>query len=157
MLGKFGQKININILIFIVSLIGLPVGAENVNFNTIKLSANSPKTIVKGETGGSYSLSTIANFDRQKNKCLGFSHVTPDRILILEQNLEKLTIQVNSGEDTTLVIKGSGNNIYCGDDTGNSKDASISDQKWKAGTYQIWVGSIDPQIKVKYTLTFKLE
>jgi hypothetical protein len=43
--------------------------------------------------------------------------------------------------------------VRCGDDTGRSKDASITDKKWKKGTYQIWVGIFEVDVKRNYTLT----
>jgi len=41
---------------------------------------------LRGSTGGSYSLSAIANTDRHNNKCLGFATPTPDHIIVLQQN-----------------------------------------------------------------------
>ncbi|HYX16218.1 MAG TPA: hypothetical protein VE944_17985, partial [Nostoc sp.] len=64
------------------------------------------------------------------------------------------TIQVDSnGNDTTLLIQGPDQTtIRCGDDTGKSKDASVSDRNWKRGTYRIWVGTFNPGGKRDYTL-----
>ena len=55
---------------------------------------------------------------------------------------------------TILLIQGPDNNtIRCGDDTGNSKDASIDDKDWKAGTYKVWVATFNSQVKKNYTLS----
>jgi hypothetical protein len=100
-------------------------------------------------------LSAISNRDWQKKACIGFANPNPDHILVLEKDFDQLTILVNSdGSDTTLLIKDSANEIVrCGDDTGRSKDASITDKKWKKGTYQIWVGIFEVDVKRNYTLT----
>ncbi|MBE9187743.1 hypothetical protein IQ270_24625 [Microcoleus sp. LEGE 07076] len=140
----------------IATIATLPVLAETANFGTLNLSRGFlPATaILRGSTGGSYSLSAIANADRHKNKCLGFATPTPDHIITLQQNFSKLTIQVNSGgQDTTLLVQGLGNGVRCGDDTGQNKDASIVDTDWQAGSYRIWVGTLEPGVKSNYTIS----
>ena len=141
----------------IAGAIAIPVFAEETaNFGTLTLSRGfQPSTaVLRGSTGGSYSLSAIANSDLHKNKCLGFAAPTPDHILILQQDFSRLTLAINTGgKDTTLLISGPNNTIYCGDDTAQNKDASIADSGWKAGTYRIWVGTIESGAKYKYTLS----
>ncbi|MDB9511840.1 hypothetical protein PN499_11645 [Kamptonema animale CS-326] len=141
----------------IAAVIVVPVFAEETaNFGTLTLSRGfqPPTAVLRGSTGGSYSLSAIANSDLHKNKCLGFAAPTPDHILILQQDFSRLTIAIDTGgKDTTLLISGPNSTIHCGDDTGQSKDASIVDSGWKAGTYRIWVGTIESGSKYKYTLS----
>lgn len=138
------------------AIAALPVLAETANFGTLTLSPGfgAATATLRGSTGGSYSVSAIANADRHKNKCLGFATPTPDHIIVLQQNFSKLTIQVNSGgKDTTLLVQGPGNTVRCGDDTGQNKDASIVDSDWQAGSYRIWVGTLEPGVKSNYTLS----
>lgn len=141
----------------IATIATLPVLAETANFGTLTLSRGfqSPTAVLRGSTGGSYSLSAIANADRQKNKCLGFATPTPDHIIVLQQSFSKLTIQVNSGgKDTTLLVQGPNDNtVRCGDDTGQNKDAGIVDSDWEAGSYRIWVGSLEPGVKSNYSIS----
>ncbi|HLO47549.1 MAG TPA: hypothetical protein VK211_03890 [Kamptonema sp.] len=141
----------------IAAAISIPVFAETANFGTLTLSHGfqPPTGVLRGSTGGSYSLSAIANFDRSKNKCLGFAAPTPDHILVLQQDFSRLTISINTGgKDTTLLVSGpDSSNVHCGDDTGQSKDASIVDSGWKAGTYRIWVGTMESGAKYNYTLS----
>ncbi|MGB3265607.1 MAG: hypothetical protein WBA89_16810 [Microcoleus sp.] len=147
---------NSAILAAIAAIAALPVLAETANFGTLNLSRGfgAPTAILRGSTGGSYSLSAIANADRHKNKCLGFATPTPDHIITLQENFSKLTIQVNSGgKDTTLVVQGPGNSVRCGDDTGQNKDASIVDADWQAGSYRIWVGTLEAGVKSNYTIS----
>jgi hypothetical protein len=137
-----------------VSMITLPVKAELSHFMEIKLSPGfqPEQGTVSGYTGGSYSLSAISNRDRDKNICTGFADREPDHILTLEKDFVQLKITVNSGgHDTTLLIQGPDDQtIRCDDST---KDARISDRTWKHGTYRVWVGTFNPNIRIKYTLT----
>ncbi|OCR01606.1 hypothetical protein BCD67_19150 [Oscillatoriales cyanobacterium USR001] len=150
-------KVCVTIPLAIAVAITIPVFAETANFGTLTLSPGFPSAagISRGSTGGAFSLLAIANLDLHKNKCLGFAAPTPDHTLILQQDFSRLTISVNTGgKDTTLLISGPDKNtVRCGDDTGQNKDASITDSDWKAGTYRIWVGTIASQAKYNYTLT----
>ncbi|WP_017653071.1 hypothetical protein [Fortiea contorta] len=139
----------------LAAIIATPAIAQTSNFGTISLSTGTQpvKAAVEGYTGGSYPLSAISNRDQDKKACIGFADPNPDHILILEQDFASLKILVNSGGDTTLLVKGPEETIRCGDDTGKNKDASIDGSQWKRGTYQIWVGSFDSGVKRNYTLT----
>lgn len=125
------------------------------NFGTLTLSTGFQAKRVAGTTGGSYSLSSIANRDRNKNPCIGFGDTNPDHIMVLKKDFPSLNVLVNTrGKDTTLVIRGPNpQTIRCGDDTGASKDASVKDSNWQAGTYEIWVGSLEAGQRLNYTLT----
>ena len=145
-------------LVLLTALSATPVLAQTANFASLTLSQGFPPAAgeVSGYTGGSYSLAAIANSDRTNNRCIGFASPTPDHIMVLERDFPKLTVQVNTGgSDTTLLIKGPGNEntIRCGDDTGSNKDASISDTNWKAGRYSIWVGTFEEGVRRDYSLT----
>ncbi len=144
------------LLALLTAITTTPVIAETANFGTFNLSTNfdPAKGIVQGFTGGSYSLSAISNRDRDQKVCIGFADPNPDHIMVLEKDFSQMTIQVDSnGNDTTLLIQGPDKTtIRCGDDTGKSKDASISDRNWKSGTYRIWVGTFNPGVKGDYTL-----
>jgi hypothetical protein len=144
------------LLALITTITATPVIAETVNFGTFKLSTNfnPAQGTVQGFTGGSYSLSAISNRDRDQKACIGFADPNPDHIMVLENEFSQLTIQVDSNNtDTTLLIQGPDKTtIRCGDDTGKSKDASVSDRNWKSGTYRIWVGTFNPGVKQDYTL-----
>ncbi|MEH1829374.1 MAG: hypothetical protein V7L22_29230 [Nostoc sp.] len=144
------------LLIILTTITATPVIAETANFGTFNLSANfnPAQGTVQGFTGGSYSLSAISNRDRDQKACIGFADPNPDHIMVLEKDFSQLTIQVDSNNnDTTLLIQGPDQTtIRCGDDTGKSKDASVSDRNWKSGTYRIWVGTFNPGVKRDYTL-----
>ncbi|MCW5314028.1 hypothetical protein GTQ43_09500 [Nostoc sp. KVJ3] len=145
------------LLAILATIAASPVIAQTANFGTFNLSANfnPAQGTVQGFTGGSYSLSAISNRDRDQKTCIGFADPKPDHIMVLEKDFSQLTIQVDSSNnDTTLLIQGPDEKtIRCGDDTGKSKDASVSDRNWKSGTYRIWVGTFNPGVKRDYTLT----
>ena len=150
------KLITIGCLIGLTTAIEAPTLAESANFGTLNLSPGFSRAdgTVRGFTGGSYSLSSIANRDREDKRCLGFGDTQPDHIMVLQKNFAKLQLQVDTqGKDTTLVVKGPNNTILCGDDTGASKDASISATNWPAGTYEVWVGTFDASDRWKYILT----
>lgn len=133
-----------------------PVMADTANFGTISLAPGFDTTnaSVSAYTGGSYSLSAISNRDRDNKACIGFADPNPDHILVLEKDFSNLRVAVDSGgSDTTILIQGPDNTIYCGDDSGRRKDASIENPNWKAGNYKVWVGTFNPNVRLNYNLT----
>ena len=141
------------------ALSALPALAETPVFGTLTLSPGFKPSegVVTGYTSGSTSLPAIvANQDRQGNKCLGFADNAPDYKMVLQKDFPQLAVQVDSGgKDTTLAIKGPDGTIRCADDTGKNKDASIQDPDWKAGNYEVWVGSIEAGSRWNYKLTVR--
>lgn len=136
----------------------LPAVAQTANFGSVTISSNTLASVqpLQGYTQGSFSLSAIANRDRNGDLCLGYAESTPDHIMVLEQDFSQLSVRVNSGGDTTLLIQGPDNGtIRCGDDTGNNPDASIQDSNWQAGRYKVWVGSFDSGVRHDYQLTIR--
>lgn len=133
--------------------------AQRNSLNNLVLAVGSEQTkkVVTGNTGGSYSLASIANSDRNGNPCMGYGDPQPDRIVILKGDFASLKVQVNSGgNDTTLLIKNvEERTIRCGFGQNGSKDAVIEDSNWKAGTYQIWVGSVTPNMRSPYRLNIE--
>ncbi|MEM8604347.1 MAG: hypothetical protein AAGF24_10990 [Cyanobacteria bacterium P01_H01_bin.121] len=119
--------------------------AGNAHFQTIVLPTASNRPIkVNGQLGGSFSLHSIANTDRSNNACLGFSYAdVPDYILSVEQQLNSLTVRVESRDtqqDTTLLIDGP-TGLYCADDTDAfNQDARVSMTNIQRGEYRVWVG-----------------
>lgn len=146
-----------SLVALIAVLSATPVLSQTANFTNLNLSPGFPPRSgrVIGHTGGNYSLSSIANSDRNKKPCIGYGSETPDHIMTLQKDFPRLSVQVNSGKDTTLVIRGPDNFTLCGDDTGSSKDASVTASNLKAGEYRIWVGSIDSGKRWNYTLTVR--
>lgn len=139
----------------LTALSATPVLAQPANFATLTLGSNNASGVVTGSTGGSTSLPAIvSNRDRHSNKCLGFGDPKPDHLLVLQQPISRLKLSVNSGgNDTTIVVSGPNNTVRCGDDSGSNQDASLEDTDWQPGTYQVWVGSIEPGVRRNYRLS----
>ncbi|NER85433.1 MAG: hypothetical protein F6K42_39275 [Leptolyngbya sp. SIO1D8] len=115
--------------------------AQTANFEGITLSAYPPATVsVDGRTVGSYALSNIADSDVSGNACTGYADTNPDHILTLQSDFPSLTVTVDSGQDTTLLIQGPNDNtVHCGQDISRRDlDAEITYQGLTAGTYRVW-------------------
>jgi hypothetical protein len=144
----------------LIAVVGVaPVLAQTANFESLVLSTFPAQgESVDGRTTGSYALSNIAGGngqDKDGNLCTGYGDINPDHILVLENDFSSLTLTVDSGEDTTLLIQGPDDNtIRCGQDISRSNpDAEISDDNWSAGTYRVWVGTHNQGERFSYTLT----
>jgi hypothetical protein len=143
------------ILTLIAGITATPAIA-NSNFGKLELSPGFNSGRVTGYTKGSFPLYTMGKRDRNGNPCTGFATPTPDHIIVLQKDFSSLNLQVDSGGDTTLFIQGPNDNtIRCGDDTGKNKDASITNQPWKAGQYKIWVGTFKENVQSNYSLYLK--
>ena len=104
-----------------------------------------PRTI-RGISGGSEKASNIAGRSQTANgPCVGFVTKNPSHTIVLTARFDYLRLQVQSPDDTTLVITGPGG-TWCNDDY-DQKNAGIAGQ-WLPGTYNVWVGSYQ---KEKYT------
>ncbi len=144
MLRRYGQG-----LLALAMVFGTLPALAQANFETLNLSPGFGQKSATGYTGGSYSLPSIANRDRNGNPCLGYGEQAPDFVMNLQGDIPQLSIAVNSGgQDTTLVIRGPGNFTLCGDDT-------VQDSNWQAGKYEIWVGTIEPNQNWNYSLTVR--
>jgi hypothetical protein len=136
-----------------------PALSESINLSQMIIAAGSDLTniMATGYTGGSYSLSSITNIDKNGTPCVGYSDPKPDHSLILENDFDLLSVRVDSGgQDTTLVIKGpKDNDILCGFGQKQIRDALVESRHWQAGHYDIWVGSMQPNQKINYRLSIK--
>jgi hypothetical protein len=144
--------------LILAALTSAPAFAQSANFDSLTLAPGFADSagVVQGFTSGSVPLSSIANRDQAGNLCLGFADSTPDHILVLQDDFAQLNLQVNSGGgDTTLLIQGAGDTVYCGDDSDNSTDASIQAVDLQAGEYRIWVGSFDANVRYDYMLSIR--
>lgn len=112
-------------------------------FENIKLSPNfSPDPqIIKGISGGQIPAKKISGRTETANgPCVGFLDKQPNHKIQLTAFFDKLSLVVESPEDTSLVISGPGG-TWCNDDY-QGKNPGISGQ-WLPGTYKIWVASYD--------------
>ncbi len=105
---------------------------------------------VRGMSGGSVSGNQVAGrTETVTGPCTGYVDETPDHTLVLTSKFDYLKLQIQSPEDTTIIVKGPGGS-WCNDDF-DGKNAGIVGE-WLAGSYQIWVGSYDKGKYLPYTL-----
>ncbi len=98
-----------------------------------------PMTI-RGVSGGPIPATNVAQMeDTETGSCVGFVDKEPDHTLTLTSFFDFLSLQIDSSQDTTLVIKGPGG-TWCVDDARNNKNPSVAGQ-WLEGNYEVWVGS----------------
>lgn len=113
----------------------------NTIFENVTLNPGfSPDPItVRGISGGDMSASDVATrTETATGACTGFVDEQPDHTIVLSSVFNFLNLQVESPEDTTLIVRGPGG-TWCNDDY-TGKNPGIAGQ-WLSGTYQIWVGS----------------
>jgi hypothetical protein len=112
-------------------------------FENVTLSpdfAPNPTT-VRGISGGPLAASNIAErSDTATGPCAGFVDEQPDHTMQLTDFFDYLQLQVQSPQDTTLVVRGPGGS-WCNDDY-EGKNPGIAGQ-WLSGTYEIWIGSYE--------------
>ncbi|GAB4139242.1 MAG: hypothetical protein Fur0046_14270 [Cyanobacteria bacterium J069] len=118
----------------------LPRGGTLIFENlTLTPGADPSPKIVRGISGGPISASDVAGRpETVTGPCLGFVDTQPDHILTLTDTFDFLSLQVQSAEDTTLVVKGPGGS-WCNDNY-LSLNPGIAGQ-WLPGRYEIWIGS----------------
>lgn len=138
--------------LFLLSAIYCLVTQVGVQAQNITVSPGfSPTPIrVQGVSGGSVSISQIAGRQETANgPCVGFAESKPDHNLVLSSPFNYLSIQVESREDTTLLVRGPGG-VWCNDEF-RGKNPGLAGQ-WLPGTYEIWVGSYGKDKQAPYTL-----
>lgn len=140
----------------LASLLGtVPVVAQSQStpiFGSVAINPGfSPDPLaVQGKAGGNTSARLLAGQpETPTGPCAGFADTTPNHTLVLGKNFSYLSLEVDSEEDTALVIQGPGGS-WCNDDF-RGKNPNIAGQ-WLAGTYKIWVTSYRRNTSSSYTL-----
>ncbi|MBW4613001.1 MAG: hypothetical protein KME21_06900 [Desmonostoc vinosum HA7617-LM4] len=105
---------------------------------------------VRGMSGGSISGNQVAGrVETATGPCTGFVDETPGHTLALTSKFDYLRLQVQSPEDTTMIIKGPGG-TWCNDDFDGKNPGIIGE--WLPGNYQIWIGSYNQGKYLPYTV-----
>ncbi|MBD2202559.1 hypothetical protein H6G33_12495 [Calothrix sp. FACHB-1219] len=106
---------------------------------------------VRGMSGGSIPGNQVSKRPATPTgPCTGFVDEAPDHKLELTSKFDYLKVQVQSPEDTTIIVKGPGG-IWCNDELSDGQNPGIAGE-WLPGTYQIWVGSYVQDKYLPYTL-----
>lgn len=105
---------------------------------------------VRGISGGSTAANEVAGrAETVTGPCNGFVDQQPDHTIVLTEFFNYLSFQIQSSDDTTLVIRGPGG-TWCNDDY-SGKNPGIAGQ-WLSGTYQVWIGSYDQNAYYPYVI-----
>ncbi|MDA0209382.1 MULTISPECIES: hypothetical protein [Desertifilum] len=137
--------------IAIATLSTTPLLAQTANFEGLSLATGFRRASASGNTGGSVSLSTIANTDRYNNFCIGYGGTNPDHIIELQNNFPSLRFRVNTPNEATLVIQGP-DGMRCVTSTTMNPNTVLEDTNWPSGSYRVWVGSKDAGDRFRYNL-----
>lgn len=120
---------------------------------------SSPRSskLLRGYTRGTVGLHNIVGErDQRRNRCMGYGSASPDHQLDLRRGLTDVSLQVRSKfKDSTLVLKGPGNALFCADDSSLGKDAGMKLNKLPPGLYDVWVGAFDAGDNFAYTLSIR--
>jgi hypothetical protein len=149
-------RIKISLMIatlFITAVIGNIADAQEAPtiFGDITIDHKfSPDPLTKrGMSGGSVPASEIGGKETSSGPCAGFVDKEPDHTLQLISKFDYLKLQIESPQDTTVMIKGPGG-VWCNDDFDGKNPGIVGE--WLKGTYQIWVGSYKKGTYLPYTL-----
>ncbi|WP_192881684.1 hypothetical protein [Nostoc sp. CENA543] len=105
---------------------------------------------VRGMSGGSVAGHKIAGrIDTSTGPCNGFVDETPDHTIKLTSKFNYLKLQIDSPQDTTIIVKGTGG-TWCNDDLDGKNPGIVGE--WLPGDYQVWIGSYDEGKYFPYTL-----
>ena len=127
----------------------LPLQAQSLPLSLSPQFTPDPAE-ASGLSGGSITASKVAGqADTSTGSCLGYVDSQPNHTLNLKALFSYLKVQVQSAEDTTIVVQGPGG-TWCNDDFQN-RNAGL-DGEWLPGTYQIWVGTYRSDKITPYTL-----
>lgn len=97
--------------------------------------------IIRGISGGSVPARSVAGRgETPTGACVGYVDEQPDHTVELTSFFNYLSLQVQSPEDTTLIVRGPGGS-WCNDDA-QGKNPGIAGQ-WQPGTYRVWIGSYE--------------
>ncbi|BAZ49598.1 hypothetical protein NIES4103_22100 [Nostoc sp. NIES-4103] len=117
---------------------------------TISHKFSPDPLIVRGMSGGSLAQNQIAGrSETPTGPCTGFVDEAPDHTLSLTSKFDYLKLQVQSPQDTTIMIKGPGG-TWCNDDFVGKNPGIVGE--WLPGEYQVWVGSYEKGKYFPYTL-----
>jgi hypothetical protein len=132
-----------------------PAKAELEQGTTLVMAAPAQNVDMRGYVKGTVALfKTVGDRDMNQKRCMGYGSLTPDHTLQFQQNASQVTLQVRTKQqDTTLVVEGPDNRIYCSDDSAQgTKDAGLVLTNVKAGNYKVWIGAFEPGAGFRYTL-----
>ncbi|MGD2133566.1 MAG: peptidase S1 [Maricaulaceae bacterium] len=85
--------------------------------------------------------------------CNGWIAEHMDYGIYYEAGSFDLTISARSNSDTTLVVMGPGEILYCDDDSGDGLNPMITIKNPRSGAYGVWLGSYSEGVFATSTLS----
>ena len=110
---------------------------------TIHSGANFDISL-SGEPGGRRDASTAID-----SSCVGSISRQPNHRIRLASDMDNFALRVESDQDTTLVVQSS-DGVRCNDDSDGLNP--VLDESWRAGSYDIYVGTYHGGRSGSYTL-----
>jgi len=139
----------------------LPSHAQSVQFNAspglfedviLTPTLVTDTSTVRGISGGPLLASQISGREETvTGECLGYVDTEPDHRITLTEFFDYLSLEIQSPEDTTLVVRGPGGS-WCSDDVYGYNPALAG--QWFSGTYDIWIGSYNRDTYHPYVIRF---
>ena len=148
-----GHPINSIAAIAAIATVPVLVATDRVNAQSVQLNTTpslfedvvltptfvSDTMTVRGISGGPLVASEITGrAETVTGECLGYVDTEPDHSITLTDFFFYLSLEIQSPEDTTLVVRGPGGS-WCSDDVYGLNPAIAG--QWFSGTYDIWIGS----------------
>jgi hypothetical protein len=161
MFSRLSQWATVGLLVSVTAA-GLvtPAKAELEQGTPLVLAAPAQNVDVRGYVKGAVALfKTVGDRDSNQKRCMGYGSLTPDHTLDIQQKTSQVTLQIRTKEqDTTLVVEGPDNRIYCSDDSPQGgKDAGLVLSNLNPGNYRVWVGAFEPGAGFRYTLNVQTQ
>lgn len=105
---------------------------------------------VRGMSGGSVPAREVAGKrETPTGTCTGYFDEEPDHTIELTSKFDYLKLEVESPEDTTLIVRGPGGS-WCNDDFDGKNPGMIGE--WLPGIYDVWIGSYKKDRYFPYSL-----
>ncbi|MCS6959682.1 MAG: hypothetical protein RMK91_06485 [Pseudanabaenaceae cyanobacterium SKYGB_i_bin29] len=107
---------------------------------------------MSGRAGGDVSLAVLAG---SASGCRGFAQSEPNHLLTVTESfplLDMVALTRDVNQDLTMLVKGPGGMVWCGDDEYRGRSPRVSARLAK-GIYQVWVGTGEQGRSVDYTLS----
>ena len=143
--------------ISLLMLLGLIIGSDakltlaQENSDIIIDKNNVARMItVSGTSGGTVKAIEITKTENTPTGyCHGFVDYQANHVLKIDTFFDNLKLEIESPADTTVLVKGD-RGIWCNDDTAGANP--MIEGQWQPGTYQVWVGSYQPDSKHNYQI-----
>ncbi len=121
-----------------------PEALEQGTFGGLRVRPGTGPATLEGQAGGTRRALDLGA------ECAGWIAPAPDHIIEITAP-EELTFRIRAVEDTTLVVRGPGDAVFCRDDD-EGLDPVLR-QVFTPGTWQIYVGAYDQNVTAPYRLT----